>query len=341
MSVFGRYSLNLDDVTLDKNLYYFGGNCDPLIAGRYLCDAIGKRTTSLVGYTIAYDDRDNRLRPTRGQSFTLGQDFAGLGGSVRYVRTTATASKHFRLSGQFILNISAEGGYIYPLGSAPSPNSDKVRLTDRFFLGEPQLRGFDIRGVGPRVVRYGNVDLTDPMNPILDTSNNARVDDALGGRAYYKGRFEVDIPLGSGAKELGLRPSVFLDFGSVWGVKRPTLTTLADFRDPADGITKYLCRNASTGATAFAAQTVVTDTTTGVATPTGQYTTCDTANGFTPLAPFEERYFGDSWKPRVAIGAGVNWNSPFGPFRIDFAYALRKEEGDDTKRFSFNVGTQF
>jgi outer membrane protein insertion porin family len=45
--------------------------------------------------------------------------------------------------------------------------------------------------------------------------------------------------------------------------------------------------------------------------------------------------------PRVAIGAGVNWNSPFGPFRIDFAYALRKEEGDDTKRFSFNVGTQF
>lgn len=341
MSVFGRYSLNLDDVTLDKNLYYFGGNCDPLVAGRYLCDAIGKRTTSLVGYTIAYDDRDNRLRPTRGQSFTLGQDFAGLGGSVRYVRTTATASKHFNLGSKFILNISAEGGYIYPLGDAPSPTSDKVRLTDRFFLGEPQLRGFDIRGVGPRVVRYGNVDLTDPMNPILDTSDNARVDDALGGRAYYKGRFEVDIPLGSGAKELGLRPSVFLDFGSVWGVKRPTLTTLADFRDPADGITKYLCRNASTGATTFASQTVVTDTTTGVVTPTGQYTTCDVTNGFTPLAPFEERYLGDSWKPRVAIGAGVNWNSPFGPFRIDFAYALRKEEGDDTKRFSFNVGTQF
>ena len=59
------------------------------------------------------------------------------------------------------------------------------------------------------------------------------------------------------------------------------------------------------------------------------------------FAPFEERFFGDTWMPRVSIGAGVNWNSPFGPFRIDFAYALRKEEGDDTKRFSFNVGTQF
>ncbi|HZG33147.1 MAG TPA: outer membrane protein assembly factor BamA, partial [Sphingopyxis sp.] len=188
LSAFGRYSLNFDDVSLDKSLYYFGGECDPLIAGRYLCDAIGKRTTSLLGFTIAYDDRDNRIRPTRGQSLSLSQDFAGLGGSVKYVRTRASASKHFNLGSRFILNVSAEGGYIYPFGGRPTPTSDKIRLTDRFFLGEPQMRGFDIRGVGPRVIRYGNVDLTDPANPILDTSldnRNSRIDDALGGRAYY------------------------------------------------------------------------------------------------------------------------------------------------------------
>jgi outer membrane protein insertion porin family len=334
MSFFGRYSLNYDDVTLDRGIYFFGNQCDPLVAGRYLCDAIGKRTTSLLGYTLAYDDRDNRLRPTRGQSLSLSQDFAGLGGSVKYVRTRANGSKHFNLGSRFILNISAEGGYIYPFGSAPSPGSDKVRLTDRFFLGEPQMRGFDIRGIGPRVVRYANVDLTNPAAPILDTSSDAQIDDALGGRAYYQGRVEIDIPLGTGAKELGLRPSIFLDVGSVFSVKRPTLTTLADFRDPADGLTKYLCRNATTGATNFA-----TNTPDSAGAPSGQYTTC--ATGFSPLPPFEERFFGDSWMPRVSIGAGVNWNSPFGPFRIDFAYALRKEEGDDTKRFSFNVGTQF
>ena len=208
-----------------------------------------------------------------------------------------------------------------------------MRLTDRFFLGEPQMRGFDIRGVGPRVIRYGNVDLTDPANPIIDTSSNQFIDDALGGRAYYQGRLEVDIPLGTGAKEMGLRPSVFLDVGSVWSVKRPTLTTLEDFRD-TDGLIKYKCRNAATGDAPFA--TLPLD---GDGNPVGnQYTYC--AAG-TALAPFEERFFGDTWMPRVAIGAGVNWNSPFGPFRIDFAYALRKEQGDDTKRFSFNVGTQF
>jgi outer membrane protein insertion porin family len=343
LSAFGRYSLNFDDVSLDKSLYYFGGECDPLIAGRYLCDAIGKRTTSLLGFTIAYDDRDNRIRPTRGQSLSLSQDFAGLGGSVKYVRTRASASKHFNLGSRFILNVSAEGGYIYPFGGRPTPTSDKIRLTDRFFLGEPQMRGFDIRGVGPRVIRYGNVDLTDPANPILDTSldnRNSRIDDALGGRAYYQGRLEVDIPLGTGAKELGLRPSVFLDVGSVFGVKRPTLTVLEDFRDTrpgveGSGLIKSLCRNASTGTTQFANRELDSSN-----QPTGtQYTRCD--SGFSRLDPFEERFFGDTWLPRVAIGAGVNWNSPFGPFRIDFAYALRKEEGDDTKRFSFNVGTQF
>jgi outer membrane protein insertion porin family len=62
----------------------------------------------------------------------------------------------------------------------------------------------------------------------------------------------------------------------------------------------------------------------------------------TGTAPsFEERFLGNTAKPRISVGAGVNWNSPFGPFRIDIAKALTKAEGDDTKLFSFNVGTAF
>ena len=56
---------------------------------------------------------------------------------------------------------------------------------------------------------------------------------------------------------------------------------------------------------------------------------------------FREIFVGDSPSPRVSVGIGVNWNSPFGPFRIDLARILRKVEGDDIKKFSFNVGTQF
>jgi hypothetical protein len=60
-----------------------------------------------------------------------------------------------------------------------------------------------------------------------------------------------------------------------------------------------------------------------------------------PNAPFLERFLGDSARPRLSIGFGVNWNSPFGPLRIDVAKALLHDKGDDTKLVTFNVGTQF
>jgi outer membrane protein insertion porin family len=56
---------------------------------------------------------------------------------------------------------------------------------------------------------------------------------------------------------------------------------------------------------------------------------------------FREVFLGNSPKPRLSIGVGVNWISPFGPLRLDVAKALLKQKGDDTKLFSFNVGTSF
>ena len=50
---------------------------------------------------------------------------------------------------------------------------------------------------------------------------------------------------------------------------------------------------------------------------------------------------GNSAKPRLSIGIGANWTSPFGPLRLDLAKAILKQKGDDTKLFTFNVGTQF
>ena len=55
----------------------------------------------------------------------------------------------------------------------------------------------------------------------------------------------------------------------------------------------------------------------------------------------KEFFLGNSPKPRLSIGVGVNWISPFGPLRIDIAKALMKQDGDETKFFTFNVGTQF
>jgi outer membrane protein insertion porin family len=50
---------------------------------------------------------------------------------------------------------------------------------------------------------------------------------------------------------------------------------------------------------------------------------------------------GDSKMIRSSVGAGLIWDSPFGPLRFDFAYALSKESYDRTQIFRFGGGTKF
>lgn len=344
MSASLRYTLNFDDVSLDRS-YYTNGDCDPILAGRYLCEAIGKRTTSSLGYSLIYDTRDNRIRPTRGHNVTLSQDFAGLGGSVKYAKTRANAGKWFNVGGGFIFSVTGEGGYIFSLENQRYDSDgdpiEKIRLTDRFFLGEPYMRGFAIRGVGPRVIRrYGSFTDTGAFERTGDST-----DDALGGKLYYLGHAELEIPLGAGAREMGLRPSIFLDVGAVGSIKRPKLNNFQGYcyvtsgtvtsvdgdgnpvKTPASTTSERAGTNASCQTTPVAATPVVG----------ADYVDVAYQNG----TAFQETYVGATLKPRVSVGFGVNWNSPFGPFRIDIAKALVKANGDDTKLITFNIGTQF
>jgi outer membrane protein insertion porin family len=324
MQIGFRYGLNFDNVTLDESAFFTDPDgpgplpafCDPLRVGRYLCEAIGKRTTSSIGYSLLYDSTDNRLRPTRGQRFTVNQDFAGLGGDVKYLRTRINAAKYWNVGGGFIFSLTGEGGYIHSFEKNPGPNQDPVRLTDRFFLGEPQIRGFDIRGIGPRMQRIPfNADGT----PVTDRKRF--VDDALGGRAYYVGRAELEVPVSSSIREMGLRPSLFVDVGALFGLRDPLPNPIL----PTNPLTQNRCFDSS-----------------GNSTPLPESGTCATGSVLVPgITAFDEKFLGDTAKPRLSIGFGVNWNSPFGPFRIDIAKALLKAEGDDTKLITFNVGTAF
>lgn len=146
----------------------------------------GTRLTSSVGYNLTYDLRDDTLLPTSGYIARFGQDLAGLGGDVRYLRSKMSYSWFYPLSEILIGNISYEAGGIFGLG-------ENVRLSDRFFLGGSNLRGFKSAGVGPR-----------------DTST----DDSLGGTLYYVGRGSVRFPLGP-FDEFGVSGDLFSEFGSL------------------------------------------------------------------------------------------------------------------------------
>ena len=49
----------------------------------------------------------------------------------------------------------------------------------------------------------------------------------------------------------------------------------------------------------------------------------------------------DDSSPRLSIGAGINFRSPLGPIRLDFARAVIKEDYDRTESFRFSFGTRF
>jgi outer membrane protein insertion porin family len=355
----GRYTLRQDDVTLDESSFYTNGVCDPLKAGRYYCEAVGNRITSLVGVSLIYDSLNSRLRPTRGQRLSVGADFAGLGGEVKYIRARAEGDKYWNVGSGFIFSVSAEGGYIHSLEKAAA-GVDPVRITDRFYLGEPQFRGFDIRGVGPRVQRIAYTGDPTAGTQLLVTDRDQIIDDALGGKAYYLAKAELEIPLGAGAAEMGLRPSIFVMAGSLFGIKRPGKTI--EFTQATDSSGNLLF-NQDGSPTLLPKDNFIKDASgnqlyvVGSGTNVGALTTCTVGYSSTasapcvgtsintiynvPTAPFLERFVGDSARPRISVGFGVNWNSPFGPLRIDVAKTLVTVDGDDTKLVTFNVGTQF
>jgi outer membrane protein insertion porin family len=49
----------------------------------------------------------------------------------------------------------------------------------------------------------------------------------------------------------------------------------------------------------------------------------------------------DSDAIRASVGASLIWNSPIGPLRADFGYAILKEAFDQTQVFRFGAATKF
>ena len=153
----------------------------------------GRRLTSAVGYRFIFDTRRTGLNPDAGVLLSFGQEFAGVGGDSRYVRTSARAIAQREFpQRELTFRAILEGAVLSSLGDDPS------RVTDRFFNSPAKIRGFSSRGIGPR-------DLA------------AADDDVLGGNFEAYARFEADFPLGL-PDEYGITGGLFLDMGSVWGL---------------------------------------------------------------------------------------------------------------------------
>jgi outer membrane protein insertion porin family len=152
--------------------------------------AAGTAQTSSIGYTYAYNTLDDPIKPRHGLTFQFSQDFAGLGGSLKYLRTeTGFSYRRPVLWDEFVATFNMTGGFINGYGG------DKVRLNERFFKGGDTFRGFAIAGIGPRELNAGS-------------------EGAIGGEAYAIGTVELRIPEFLPA-DYGISASLFTDFGTL------------------------------------------------------------------------------------------------------------------------------
>ena len=148
--------------------------------------------TSSVGYSLAYDTRNAKKLPTSGSSFVLAQDLAGVGGDVRYIKSSVDARTYFPLASDVTLVGRATAGTIVGWGG------QDVRLLDMYYMGGETVRGFAASGIGPRDTASANAD-------------------ALGGKSYISTTAEMRFGLPLVPEGIGIRGAVFADAGSLFG----------------------------------------------------------------------------------------------------------------------------
>ncbi len=162
----------------------------------------GPVLTSLVGYTLTHNSLDNNRSPTAGTLTEFRQDFAGVGGDVKFIRTSADLYGYHEVVSDVIGMLHLQGGHITGWGSGD------LRMLDHFQMGPNLVRGFAPAGIGPR-------DLTQfPFTTVLG--------DALGGTMYWGASFEMQTPIYFLPKDSGIKVAAFADAGSLWNYVGPT-----------------------------------------------------------------------------------------------------------------------
>jgi outer membrane protein insertion porin family len=176
-----RYTLRRDEVSVSDSL------CTSGSVSQILCLQRGAYMTSLVGYGLRIDKRNDPIQPTRGWFADLNQDLAGFGGDVKYLKTETDAGWYWGFNKDFIFSATGSAGYIEGWGG------DNVRINDRFYKGGTNFRGFETAGIGPR--------------DISTTSNS------MGAKLYAIGTFELTVPTLL-PEQYGIKAAVFSDFGT-------------------------------------------------------------------------------------------------------------------------------
>ncbi|WP_244491302.1 outer membrane protein assembly factor BamA [Bosea sp. Root381] len=178
------------------------------------------------------------------------------------------------------------------------------------------LRMIDHYFLGPSLVRGFAPSGIGPRDVTNDPTANA-----LGGTTYFGGSLEVQFPIWGLPRDLGLRGAVFADAG-----------TLFNYDGGSSSITNPAFGSCPAGSAAR------------------QFNVVANSQYQSNVACVRDKNM-----IRSSVGVSLLWQSPLGPIRFDYAYALTKDDGqigtlngitakyggDRTQAFRFSGGTRF
>jgi outer membrane protein insertion porin family len=158
-------------------------------------EQMGKYLTSSISHSLTYDQTDSRILPKNGYITSVSQEYAGVGGDAKFLKHEINA-KYYKsfVDNKYTIKFSAAAGHIKGM------SGKKVKISERFNVGEHNLRGFASGGIGPR-------DVT--------------TKEGFGGQKFYTLSSELNFPLGL-PEEFNVTGALFVDIGSLWDIDTKT-----------------------------------------------------------------------------------------------------------------------
>lgn len=172
---------------------------------------LNQTTTSAIYASITHNTTDYRFDPSSGMVNSISVEYAGLGGTNKYVREIMESTFYFPLWWKFVLSTRVVVGAIQQAGG-PIP------IDEKFYLGGiGTLRGYGARTVSP--YRDTQIPVFD-INGVQTGTTTGRI--YTGGEKELFGNVEFKFPL---LPEFGIKGVGFFDYGNAWsgGWKPPEL----------------------------------------------------------------------------------------------------------------------
>ncbi|MDR6430821.1 MULTISPECIES: outer membrane protein assembly factor BamA [Brucella/Ochrobactrum group] len=159
---------------------------------------------SSISYSLTYNSIDDMKNPHDGIYAKFNQEFAGLGGDAKYIKTTFKGNYYQTLAQEadIVGMLGVGGGYIHEFGN------DGVRIFDLFKNNSDMIRGFKFNGIGPYQDANG-------------TNGNRYW---LGGTTYFNATAEVQFPMPLVPDSLGIRGAFFADAATLYGNNTPDIS---------------------------------------------------------------------------------------------------------------------